>query len=113
LIDLPPDRQRRPRRRDNDVDRGCDELIEAALQHGRKIWCQWAAPFAGHSQSFQPAVTNMRKDLNQCGKEDMNLATQEARQRLPAAAIRNMDHLDLRRRFEEFALEMRKRADAG
>ena len=55
----------------------------------------------------------MRKDLDQCGKKDLNLATQEARQCLTAAAIGNMDHIDPGSRFQEFALEMWKRPDAG
>ena len=55
----------------------------------------------------------MRKDLDQCGKKDLNLATQEARQCLTAAAIWDMNHLDLRSRFQELTLKMRKRPDAG
>src|SRR5207249_9887534 len=75
LVDLPPDRQRRPRWRDNDVDRGCDELIEPALHHGRKIRSQRAAPFAGHSQPFHPTITYLRNNLNQCEKDNLILAT--------------------------------------
>src|SRR5262245_48164060 len=113
LVDLPPDRQWRPRRRDNHIDRGCDQLIETALHHGGNIRRQWAAPFAGHRQGFEPAVTNMRKDLHQRGKEDLNLAAQEAGQCLTAAAIGNMEHIDPGGCFQEFALEMWKRPDAG
>src|SRR5947199_2811972 len=113
VVDLPPVLQWRPRWRVDHIDRGCDQLIEAALHHGGNTRRQWAVPFAGHSQGFEPAVTNMRKDLDQCGKKDLNLATQEARQCLTAAAIGNMDHIDPGSRFQEFALEMWKRPDAG
>src|SRR5262245_13308066 len=65
VAQLLPDCEVRARRRDHEIDRGGDELIESALHHGGKLGCQRTAGFAGHGQPAQAAVADVRQQLGQ------------------------------------------------
>jgi hypothetical protein len=111
VVDLLPDGDGCAWRRNNEIDRCGDELIESALHHGWNLRCQRTAGLAGHGQPPQATIANIRQHLGQGREEEMNFAAQKARQSRAAAAIGNVPRFDLSADVQQLALEMRQRAD--
>src|SRR5437879_475209 len=68
---LPPARKGSAGRRDDEIDRRGDEVIEPALHHGRNDRRERAARLARDRQSPQAAVADIGQHLRQRRKEDV------------------------------------------